>query len=359
MYQVRIAEAVRAYREERTSRALLIDGVYTLVATVLVGAVFLLLWWTFRRLTTALEERYRARIESIEIQGVPILTPGQVWDATNGVIRLLRVLTMFAAVFYLEFVLGLYPWTRALANRLTAIVVDPVSTIAMASFRAIPNLVFLAILFFLTRYVLKLGKLIFSAIAEQRVRLRNFDADWAWPTYRIIRTFIIVFALVVAYPYIPGSDTAAFKGVSIFLGVIFSLGSTTVISNPIAGHTMTYRRAFRVGDRIKIKDTIGDVLEMRLAGTHVLSLNNEEIVIPNSVILNSEVVNFSTHAQERGLILHTTVGIGYDPPWRQVKAMLRMAADRTPSVLSNPPPLHFAQRTQKLRHRVRTQSLLR
>ena len=124
----------------------------------------------------------------------------------------------------------------------------------------------------------------------------------------------------MAYPYIPGSESAAFKGVSLFIGIVFSLGSSSAISNIIAGYTMTYRRAFKVGDRIKVGDVFGDVIEMRLQVTHLRSLKNEEIVIPNSQILASEVVNYSSLARAQGLILHTEVGIGYETPWRQVEA---------------------------------------
>jgi small-conductance mechanosensitive channel len=148
---------------------------------------------------------------------------------------------------------------------------------------------------------------------------------------------------VVAYPYIPGSNTEAFKGVTIFLGVIFSLGSSSVIANVIAGYTMTYRRAFHVGDRVKIGDHIGDVMEVRLLVTHLRTPKNEEIVVPNSEILNSHVINYSTLARNQGLILYTTVGIGYETPWRQVEAMLLAAADRTPGLLKQPPPFVLQQ----------------
>lgn len=168
--------------------------------------------------------------------------------------------------------------------------------------------------------------------------LRNFEAEWAWPTYRIVRIVVIIFAIVVAYPYIPGSNSQAFKGITLFLGVLLSLGSTSVISNIIAGYTMTYRRAFKVGDRVRIGDTVGQVTEVRLLVTNLLSLKNEKIVIPNSKILSSEVINYSTLAKEQGLILHTSVGIGYEVPWRQVEAMLLEAAARTPGLLKEPSP---------------------
>ncbi len=149
---------------------------------------------------------------------------------------------------------------------------------------------------------------------------------------------MIGFAAVVAYPYIPGSESAAFKGISIFFGVVFSLGASSVVGNMLAGYSLIYRRTFKVGDRVKIGDVVGDVTHMRLQVTHVRTIKNEDVVVPNSVILTSQVVNYSSYAATDGLVLHTTVGIGYEVPWRQVEAMLLLAASRTPGLLTAPPP---------------------
>jgi small-conductance mechanosensitive channel len=158
------------------------------------------------------------------------------------------------------------------------------------------------------------------------------------PTYGLVRGVAIAFALVVAYPYIPGSGTEAFKAVSILAGVLFSLGSSSVLSSIIAGYVMTYRRTFRVGDRVKIGDVDGDVEQIGLLVTRLRTLKNEEAVIPNSSILQTQVLNYSAHARENGVILHTKVGIGYEVPWRQVEAMLLLAADRTRGLLREPRP---------------------
>jgi small-conductance mechanosensitive channel len=202
----------------------------------------------------------------------------------------------------------------------------------------IPDVLFLAVLFVLTRYVLMALHVALAAVGRGEITLGGFEREWAEPTYKLLRLAVIVLALVVAYPYIPGSGTDAFKGLTIFLGVLLSVGSSATIANLIAGYTMTYRRAFRVGDRIKIGDTMGDVTEMRLQVTHLKTIKNEEVIVPNSAILNSAVVNYSSLARRGGLILHTTVGIGYETPWRQVEAMLLQAAARTPGVLAEPPP---------------------
>jgi small-conductance mechanosensitive channel len=181
-------------------------------------------------------------------------------------------------------------------------------------------------------------RLFFTGIERGRIRLANFDREWSRPTYKIVRLLIISFAVVVAYPYIPGSSSDAFKSVSIFLGVIFSLGSSSIMANIIAGYTITYRRPFKIGDRIQIENLTGDVIDRTTLATRLLSLKNEEIVIPNSVVLNSHVINYTTEVDSKGLILHTSVSIGYEVPWRQVEAMLLLAAERTKGINSKPKP---------------------
>ncbi len=168
--------------------------------------------------------------------------------------------------------------------------------------------------------------------------MQNFDPDWAMPTHKIVRFMIIAFSIVIAYPYIPGSDSMAFKGVSVFIGVIFSLGSSSFIANVMAGLAMTYRGAFKEGDRVRIDDVFGRVEEIKLMTTRIQTIKNESVLIPNSNILNTNVTNYSVMAKKPGLLLHSTVGIGYDTPWRQVEAMLLLAAERTEGLQKEPAP---------------------
>jgi small-conductance mechanosensitive channel len=214
----------------------------------------------------------------------------------------------------------------------------PVQIIGRGIIDLVPNVIFLTVLFVVFRFGLRLIRVFFDAVSRGSVTLRSFDPDWARPTYKIARAAVIALGAIVAYPYIPGSSSDAFKGVSLFIGVVLSLGSTSAIANIIAGYMMTYRRAFRIGDRVKIGDATGDVTEMRLQVTHLRSFKNEEIIIPNSQILTKDVVNYSSMARTEGLILHTEVGIGYETPWRQVESMLLIAADRTPGLLTDPRP---------------------
>jgi small-conductance mechanosensitive channel len=220
---------------------------------------------------------------------------------------------------------------------MTGFALAPLQVLGRGLVANIPRLVFLAVLFFVIRFLLRLVRLFFEAVERGTVKLSGFDADWSAPTYKIVRVAIVAFGLIVAYPYIPGSESEAFKGVSLFIGIVFSLGSSSAISNIIAGYMMTYRRAFKVGDRVKIGDAIGDVVQMRLQVTHLKSFKNEEIIIPNSQILSGDVTNYSSFAKAQGVLLHTEVGIGYETPWRQVEAMLLEAAGRCASPGADPP----------------------
>ncbi len=336
---MKIAAAIASYRNDRSPRVLLINTLYALGATVLLAIVLLVVRGAFRKLDGLAERRFTSRIEALEAQSHQLVQARQLRKALHGILKGLYVLALLVLGYtYLHLVLGLYPWTRPLAARLLAIFLDPLQAMGMGFLESLPGMAFVAILVIVTRYVLRVTRLYFESIDRGAVTLARFDREWALPTYKIARLLIIAFAVVVAYPYIPGSSSEAFKGVSIFLGVVISLGSSSVIANLMAGYTMIYRRAFKVGDRISIDNLTGDVTETRLMVTHLRTIKNEEIVVPNSTIINSNVINYSTLAATRGLILHTTVGIGYETPWRQVEAMLRLAAERTPGLLKEPAP---------------------
>ena len=339
LYSIRITHAIETYRRDRQPSLLWLHALYALGLTVVLIVTALFGRRLVDLLRATFERRYRARIEGLEGRAHHIVKVEQIWRALTGLLNLAWGLALAVAGYaYLHYVLGLFPWTRGFANQLYAIAINPLRIIGSGLVGIIPNLVFLAILTVIIRYVLKMIRVLFDGVGSGTVTLKGFDPEWAGPTYRLVRMLAIVFAIVVAYPYIPGSESGAFKGVSLFIGIIFSLGSSSFISNFIAGYSMTYRRAFRVGDRVKIGDQIGDVDEIRLLVTRLRTIKNEEVVVPNSTILGNEVVNYSSLARNPGLILHTAVGISYDVPWRQVEAMLLEAAARTPGLRREPAP---------------------
>ena len=335
----RIRAAINDYRRMRGSDALWRGGLYALGATVVLALGMVLLVLLGRWLDKMLSERAKSHIHDVGIQSFEIVRAEQIWKALHGLLYGVRIGAMLVLLYaYLHVVLGLFPWTRGIANQLLGLVAGGLGHLGKAVAAKIPDLLILVIIYYLFRFVLKLLRHFFEAVARQAVTLAGFDAEWALPTYKIVRFAVIAFGVIVAYPYIPGSQSAAFKGISLFVGVVFSLGSSTAISNIIAGYLMTYRRVFKVGDRVKVGDVTGDVLAVRLQVTHLLTIKNEEVTIPNSQILNGNVTNFSSMAGTRGLILHTVVGIGYETPWRQVEAMLFLAAERTPGLLREPRP---------------------
>ena len=335
----RIRAAIDDYRRMRGSDALWRGGLYALGATVVLALGMVLLVLLGRWLDKMLSERAKSHIHDVGIQSFEIVRAEQIWKALHGLLYGVRIGAMLVLLYaYLHVVLGLFPWTRGIANQLLGLVAGGLGHLGKAVAAKIPDLLILVIIYYLFRFVLKLLRHFFEAVERQTVTLAGFDAEWALPTYKIVRFAVIAFGLIVAYPYIPGSQSAAFKGISLFVGVVFSLGSSTAISNIIAGYLMTYRRVFKVGDRVKVGDVTGDVLAVRLQVTHLLTIKNEEVTIPNSQILNGNVTNFSSMAGTRGLILHTVVGIGYETPWRQVEAMLFLAAERTPGLLREPRP---------------------
>ena len=339
IYLKKISSALQQYRAEREpaqlARNALRIGGWTIVLLLVELAMFGILRW----LTVRIGHRYDSAIEHIETGTFRLIRAQSIWVAMRFAARLFSLVAALAIFYvYLHIVLNYLPWTRALAANLRALTLAPLLVLARESLAAIPRLLVLCVIIAIARYIIRLARFFFSAIGSGTIKFSGFEAEWSKPTYNIVRVLIIAFAAMVCYPYIPGSGSQAFKGITIFIGVLFSLGSSSLLANIIAGYTMAYRRAFHVGDRIKVGDLMGDVTQIGLMVTHMRSIKNEELVVPNSVILNSNVINYSSLARERGLILHTTVGIGYETPWRQVEAMLLMAAERTPGLVREPAP---------------------
>jgi small-conductance mechanosensitive channel len=344
VYLLKIRQAIEEYREVRSGPVLLQGALYALGAT----AVMLLLLWIAQRLFRWLvkwsEENVQQGVEELASKSHQLIQAGPIWTVIASLLRLLRtVVYLLIAYFFLNTVLGLFPWTRPVAKVLFKLILDPLASLWSGFLDALPSLAFLVVLWFVVKYLLKIIRAFFRGIERKRITIEGFDPDWATPTYKLVRLAVIAFALVIAYPYIPGSDSMAFKGVSVFAGVLLSLGSSSFIANSIAGLSMTYRAAFREGDRIKVGDVIGTVEDIKLMVTKVRTPKNEQVIIPNSNILNDNVTNYSHMARRDGVILHTVVGIGYDTPWRQVEAMLLLAAERTGGLKQDPPPFVLQQ----------------
>ena len=331
--------AVRDAQRRASPRALLIDtalaGAATLVLVLLLIAMHLL----FPRLRQRIEALRGAHLPAIRIQQFELLSAGRLATLLVKLAKVARlVLTLALLYIYVPLVLSLFPWTAPYSRSIVGYALRPFVAAWAAFVVYLPNLFYLAAGVIITRYVLAFLRLLFEAIGSGSIAVQGFYADWADPTYKILRVLVLAFAMMALYPFLPGSNSDAFKGVSLFLGVLFSLGSSAAIGNMVAGVVLTYTRAFQIGDRVKIGETVGDVTEKTLLVTRVRTIKNVAVTIPNGTVLSSQVVNYTSLASTSGLILHSSVTIGYDAPWRQVHALLIAAAQRTENILPAPPP---------------------
>lgn len=202
----------------------------------------------------------------------------------------------------------------------------------------LPNLFILAIIVIATRFALKLLRFFYEGLQQGKIRFEAIHEELFEPTYQILRFLVVAFALVAAFPYIPGSSSPIFKGLSIFVGFLLSLGSTSLVANIVSGIVLTYTRGLKIGDRVKIGESIGDVVDRTLLVTRVRTIKNVVISIPNAIVMQNQIINYSAEVDERGLILHSSVTIGYDVPWREVHHLLVSAAKETKNILADPPP---------------------
>ena len=281
-----LTAAVRLRLPRAILRMILVGAGFTLIATVL----FLLLLFGLTRILTRTIRRIRSwrgtRIQPLRVRQFEVFSSAQISDFLVRAAKFLRaVLILVLGFAYVSVVFSFFPWTRGFTSALLEWVADPLRVVAVAFVQFIPKLIFILVIAAVTRLLLKVIHLVFHGIGSGRLEVTNFPAEWADPTYKLVRLFVLVVALIVVFPYLPGSQSDAFKGVTVFLGLLLSLGSTAAVSNLVAGVVLTYMRPFRVGDRVRIADTTGDVLEKTLLVTRVRTIHNEDITIPNAMVL--------------------------------------------------------------------------
>ncbi len=255
------------------------------------------------------------------------------------IVKGIRIAVLVLIIYLLLPVLfSLFPWTRDIANTLFGYVLDPLKDIGLKFIDFIPNLLTIVVIILVVRYILKALRFFKDEVARGKLELPGFYPEWARPTFNIVKGLIIAISFIAIWPLLPMSDSDIFKGVSTFVGLLVALGGAGAISNVIAGLVITYMRSFKIGDRVKIGDVMGDVKEKSLLNTRIKTIKNEIITIPNSQMLNSHTINYTTANDEDGLILHTTVTLGYDVPWRKVHEVLIQAALDTEFVKKLPKP---------------------
>lgn len=302
-------------------------GIFYLVQK---GSVRLIEWIILRR------EKY---LRNLSYRGYTFLTQDQELVVVLQLVKFLKWFLILVILYLLLPVLfSIFPVSRDWSEVILELVLRPIRNVLHSTWEYLPNLFSILVIIIFMRYLIRLTKFIFKEIEAEKLEINGFHSDWAMPTYNIARFLLFAFTLVLIFPYLPGSDSPIFKGVTVFIGILFSLGSSSAVTNMIAGLVITYMRPFKPGDRIKIADVSGDVIEKTLLVTRIKTIKNEIITIPNSSILTGNTVNYSLQAEHQGLILHTTITLGYDLPWRKIHKTLIDAALATEFVQQEPKP---------------------
>jgi small-conductance mechanosensitive channel len=328
--------ALQARAEQRRLSVLVKGLALSLVATALLALV---LWGTHRLSGEALERLTRVtRSRAVSLLG------RDVWPLLNAFERaMVRVtawaVSFIAAFLWLTFVLNQFPYTRPWGDRLGDYLVGLLAQFGTGALGALPGLFAVLVIFVATRFVVRLVDLMFQAVEKGTIRLTTLDPHTAGATRRIAAVLIWVFALTIAYEYIPGSESDAFKAIGIFAGLVVSLGSAGLVNHVMSGLVVVYSQAVRPGELVQSGDIVGVVTDVGLLSTKLMTPKREQVTIPNAVLAGSQVTNYSRLAGTHGAMISATATIGYDAPWRQVHSLLLLAAQRTPHVRKEPPPL--------------------
>jgi small-conductance mechanosensitive channel len=312
-----------------------------LLILVLLSFVFAVIYMNkgFTWLNTYIFNKGKKHIAGITLKNYELLSVEREEQVLRWFLKVTKwFFIAFTLYLLLPIVFSIFPSTKGIATTLISYVLDPLVMFGMALIGYIPELITIIVIVTVTNYFVRFLKFLSREIAHGKLLVSGFYADWAIPTFNLVRIIVYAFSFIIIFPYLPGSDSNVFKGVSVFLGILFSLGSSSAISNIIAGLVITYMRAFKIGDRVKIGDTVGDVMSKSMLVTRLRTIDNEDVTIPNSSIMNGSTVNYSSGAQELGLIIKSTVTIGYDVPWRQVHQLLIDAAQQTDHIKSTPTP---------------------
>jgi small-conductance mechanosensitive channel len=279
------------------------------------------------------------RLSVVRFFSMELMLPKGLIHSLVGMTKYVRSLIILGLLLLSIFFVGnVFPGTRNFMVSFLENIVVFLVKVWDAFVAYLPDLVALFVIIVLTHYALKFLRFVADGIKQEKIRISGVHLDLIDPTYQLLRFFVVAFAVVAAYPYIPGSESPVFRGISIFVGFLLSLGSTSLVSNIIAGIVLTYTRGLRIGDRVEIGEAVGDVIDRNLLVTRISTIKNVIITIPNGKVLSGYIVNYSSSASDKGLILNTTVTIGYDVSWRKVHQLLIDAALATPGIQKLPKP---------------------
>lgn len=301
--------------------------------------LFKLTNFLFRKLRRQIIRFKQQKLKPIIIRDYELLNTrrlGRILIFFSNILRYFVLLLQL--MFTVPILFAIFPQTEKLALKIFLYIIDPIRMVLKSIVDYIPNLFIILVIWYCIKYIIRGLRYIAGEIQSEKLKISGFYPDWARPTFNIIRFLLYAFMIAMIYPYLPGAESGVFQGISVFVGLIVSLGSSTVIANFIAGFVITYMRPFKVGDLIKTNDTIGNVIEKTPFITRLRTIKNEIVTIPNAFIMSAHTVNYSASARQYGLIIHTVMTMGYDVPWRKVHKLLIDAALCTPGVLEDPRP---------------------
>lgn len=313
------------------------------VILIIVGLslLFFLIGRLFKVINKSISANREKYLNGLTVNKIRILSPEHLELFILRISGLFRILVILITIYLsLPLLFSIFPETKMWAATLLNWILSPESNAIKGIIAFLPDLFTILVIYFIFRYTIRGIKYFVDQIEKGDIQISGFHPDWANPTFRILKFLLYAFMLVLIFPYLPGSGSPAFQGVSVFIGILFSLGSSSAIANMVAGMVITYMRPFKIGDRVKIGEITGDVMEKNMLVTRIRTIKNEDVTVPNSTVLLNSTTNYSTNtaAKNNGLIIHTTITIGYDAPWKDVHQALIDAALRTDLILKNPEP---------------------
>jgi small-conductance mechanosensitive channel len=338
----RLRQAFDEAKEAHTPAELVRAGVTALVAVAIGMVVLWVLGRSRRTVSAKLVAVSESTVARAGLADIDSLRASRVLEVQRGLVTAATVVLQLVVLYgVVSFVLEQFPYTRPWGESLSGFLLTTLRNLALGAMNAMPGLFTVLVILLIARLAARLIRMWFQSVEQGRINSRWIYPETAQPTRRILTTLVWVFAIIVAYPYMPGSETDAFKGVSVFLGLMLTLGSSGLVNQIVSGFTVTYSRALRLGDFVRIADVEGTVIHLGVLSTKIKTLQLEEVTIPNAVVAAQMTTDYSRFAENEGVFTATSVTIGYDTPWRQVQSLLLLAAERTPGLRREPRPRVF------------------
>lgn len=317
-----------------------IKRILLLILVIVIQALFFKLTiWAFKKLNKYIVKLKDTKLKPLYIQSYEVLNTEKQVKVLVTTSNILKYVVMFVQLLIsVPIVFSIFPATKGFAMTLLGYVLDPIKSILWGIVNYIPNLITIIIIWYAIRSLVKLVLYLAKEIESGNLKFKNFYPEWAMPTYHIVRFFLYAFMIAMIYNYLPGSDSGVFQGISVFVGLIISLGSTTLIANLMSGFVITFMRPFQVGDTIKLNDLVGVIIEKTPLVVRVRTPKNEIVTIPNSSLMTSQSVNYTASAEKYGLVVYSDITFGYDVPWQQIHDVMIKAALKTKHIEKDPEP---------------------